>query len=43
MEFCYACGGVYDDCECSKRELRGFRQPRGDGDEDGEEIKIDLD
>ena len=22
MEFCYACGGVYNDCECSKREMR---------------------
>ena len=22
MEFCYACGGVYNDCECTKREMR---------------------
>jgi hypothetical protein len=41
MEFCYACGGVYNNCECSKRELRGFGLPSGD--EDEEEIKVDLD
>ena len=40
-EFCYACGGIYNDCECEKREIR--IQMRGEGDDEGEEIKIELD
>jgi hypothetical protein len=42
MEFCYACGGVYNDCECSNREIRIQIRANGD-DGDGEEIKLDLD
>jgi hypothetical protein len=41
MEFCYACGGVYNDCECSKKEIRGFRQPRGDDDYYDEEEEME--
>ena len=45
MEFCYACGGIYNNCECSKRELRVFNRPSGDDDyydeeDDEENMKI---
>ncbi len=39
MEFCYACGGIYKECECYKRDIR----MSGGARDDDEGIEIELD